>query len=256
MNYRVRENSLQPDYYNNVTSLQQKILYTSEWIVISSVVAYLFYRSFISFFFFLLFTRMFFKEKEKEYRKKQMVQLRIQFREFLLSLSGNLQAGYSIENAVREACKDIDMIYVSRTHLSQELHIILNGLSNNIPLEKLLKEFASRSNVEEIMEFSSIFAVSKRNGGNLTQMIQNCSDVIGEKLDVKQEIQVIISSKELESRIMSLVPFFIIAYMNVTNPGFFDILYHNSLGILIMTCCLIIYIIGIILSTKIVQIEV
>ena len=40
---------------------------------------------------------------------------------------------------------------------------------------------------------------------------------------------------------MSLMPAGIILYMRITSPGFLDVLYHNTAGIVLMTLCLIVY---------------
>jgi len=55
---------------------------------------------------------------------------------------------------------------------------------------------------------------------------------------------------------MNVVPFFIIFYISLTSKGFFDVLYHNPVGILIMTICMAVYLAAFLLSEKIVEIEV
>ena len=55
---------------------------------------------------------------------------------------------------------------------------------------------------------------------------------------------------------MNLVPFLIISYISMTSTGFFDVLYHNAVGIAIMTVCLVVYVAAYRLSEKIVDIEV
>ncbi len=80
-------------------------------------------------------------------------------------------------------------------------------------------------------------------------MIQN-------RIEVENEINVMISAKKLEQSIMDLVPFIIILYIGVTSKGFFDVLYHNPAGILIMTGCLVVYFAAFLLSEKIIRIRV
>ena len=55
---------------------------------------------------------------------------------------------------------------------------------------------------------------------------------------------------------MNMVPFLIIFYIGSTSRGFFDVLYHNLIGVVIMTVCLGLYGIAYLLSKRIVEIEV
>ena len=55
---------------------------------------------------------------------------------------------------------------------------------------------------------------------------------------------------------MSMVPGVMILYMQVTSSGFLDVLYHNLPGVLVMTGCLVVYLLAWRVSGKILQIEV
>ena len=58
---------------------------------------------------------------------------------------------------------------------------------------------------------------------------------------MKREFRILISSKKFEPRIMCLIPFVILIYIGVTSPGYFDVLYKNMSGVLIMSACLAVY---------------
>lgn len=55
---------------------------------------------------------------------------------------------------------------------------------------------------------------------------------------------------------MSAVPFFILAYVDLGSPEFLEDLYHNTLGIFIMTACLGLYLAAFFWGRRIVEIEV
>ena len=168
----------------------------------------------------------------------------------------NLKAGYSVENAFREAKKDMDLLYGEKSLISRHFERICKGLKNNIPLEKLLFAFGQESQNTDIQEFAGVFAVAKRSGGNMTEIIGRSISVISQKVEVEKEIDVLISAKRMEARIMNVVPFFIIFYINLTSRGFFEPLYHNVFGIVLMTICMAVYIAAYLLSEKIVNISV
>lgn len=244
------------DYGEYGFSGRERILYFTESILIVGVIGYFFYRSISAYLFLAPLAVFFLKEKKKELAKKRRQELNIQFKDAVLSVSANQKAGYSVENAFREAYRDMAMLYGTGSVICRELNYIAKGLDNNIVLEKLLYDFGYRSHMPDIMQFADVFLTAKRSGGNMTEILSETADTIEQKIVVDKEIQVLLSSKKMEQKIMNMVPFIIIGYINLTSRGFFDVLYHNPAGILIMTVCLLIYLAAYRISGKIVEIEV
>ncbi len=180
----------------------------------------------------------------------------IQFRDAIYSVLTNLKAGYSIENAFVESQRDMELLYGAKSDIVYHLNIISKGLKNNIPLEKLIYGFGRECENTDIQDFAFVFRVAKRNGGNMTEIIERTIGVISQKINVEKEIDVLISAKRLEARIMNMVPFFIIFYISISSPGFFDVLYHNLFGIALMSVCMIVYVVAYLISEKIVNISV
>ena len=135
-----------------------------------------------------------------------------------------------------------------------ELNRVVNGLDNRIPLETLLDDFARRAGTEEIREFAEVFRIAKRGGGNMVEILGRTSALIEERLDVENEIRIMLGNRLLEQRIMDVTPFMIIFYIGITSPGFFDVLYHNLEGIVFMSICLAAYFAALVVSEKILAI--
>jgi tight adherence protein B len=195
------------------------------------------------------------------YQKKRQIErntrlIGIQFRDAISSVLTNLKAGYSPENAFLEAIHDMELLYGKKSLICAALSKIGKGIKNNIPLEKLIYRLGKESGNSDIRDFAEVFAVAKRSGGNMTQIISRTITVISQKMDVEKEIDVLISAKRMEARIMNMVPFFIIFYISLTSPGFFDPLYHNLFGIVLMSICMGFYAFAYFMSERIVNINV
>ncbi len=243
------------DYGVYIFNKKEWIVYSISGITIIGAIAYFFYRSIFACLFLAPVFPLFLKRKKKELAEKRRQELNMQFKDVVLSISANQKAGYSVENAFREAYRDMAMLYGRESHICRELSYIRKGLDNNAVLEKLLYNFGVRSHVPDILQFADVFLIAKRNGGNMTAILSETAETIEEKMLVDKEIQVLLSSKKMEQKIMNVIPFFIIFYISVTSKGFFDVLYHNPIGILIMTVCLLVYLTAYLISEKIVKIE-
>lgn len=178
------------------------------------------------------------KEKAAEKRRERLT---LEFKEAVLSAGVSLQAGYSVENAFCEAGRDMELLFGRDSDIYRELRAVSQAVSSNVPLEKVLLEFGERSGVKEIQDFAEAFAAGKRSGGDMSEMIGGTVELIREKIEVKREIMTVMSAKVMEERVMSVVPFAILAYIQITSPGFFHCLYRNPAGICIMTGCLLLY---------------
>lgn len=180
----------------------------------------------------------------------------IQFRDAMLSVATAMKAGYSVENAFLEAGADMELLYGKKSLICRHLGKIYKGIRNNIPIEKLLFNFGEECRNADVQDFAQVFAVAKRNGGNMTRMIERTIGIISSKVEVEKEIEVLISARRMEARIMNFVPFFIILYVSLTSRGFFAPLYHNLFGIMTMSVCMVIYVVAYLMSERIVNIRV
>lgn len=224
------------------------------WVSICAVFAYFFYRSIIAFFIMLLFFPIFFKYQRKKYIDKRKWNLCLSFQDYIYMVAVNISSGNSVENSFVRAYPDICETYGKEADISKEVNSLIKGLDNNVILEDILNNLGERSNVEEIKDFADIFSAAKRTGGNLKEIIEDTSAQISNKIEMKRELKTVIAEKEFEHKVMCLVPFLILVYIGLTNKGYFDPLYKNTLGIAVMTGCLIAYLVAFIWGEKITRI--
>ncbi|MFD0717391.1 type II secretion system F family protein [Paenibacillus sp. GCM10027626] len=172
--------------------------------------------------------------------KRQRLSLTLQFKEALHSITSSLAAGRSVENAFAAALDDLQLLYPDpRTAILLELEIIRTRLSYGESLEQSLTDFGRRASVEEITQFVDVFVTCKRTGGDLVEVIRRTSQTIGEKLDVQQEIAVLLAQKRFEARIMMAVPFVFLAFLGLSAPDYMEPLYSSGIGYLVLTAALI-----------------
>ena len=220
------------------------------------MLAYLFYRSVYAVPILSPLVIPVYRMEQKRKGRVRRQQLEQQFKDAMQAMTSALQAGYSVENAIRETYGDMVHMYGKNGMITQEFSYMAKGVRNNQTPEELMEDLAFRSGSEDMMEFGGLFGIAKRTGGNLTEILKSCGSTICDKLDTKKEIETVMAAKRLEGRIMDVVPCAIILYIDISSPGFFRCLYHNILGVIVMTVCLAAYLSAIGLSEKIMSVEV
>lgn len=227
-----------------------------EWTLLCAVTSYIFYRSVTSFLVllpgFLFYAKLRLKQSEND-RKKTLA---LQFRESILAVSTALNAGYSVENSFIEAWHDMKRMYGEDAPISEEYRRIVMKLRDNEQIEYIIRDFGRRSCIEDINDFAAVFEAAKRIGGDMTKIIKRASSNISEKIEVKREIETAMTSRKLETRIMEIMPFGILLYLQTGSSGMISVLYQGIAGRIIMTLSLAIYLAGVLMAEKIIDIEV
>lgn len=244
------------DYREYHFTKREWVQYIIQGILLCVLVNYLFYQNAVLFVFMIPIPLLWLKWKKQMRMEQRKKELNYQFRDALNSLSVSLRAGYSIENSLIEAEKDMRKLNGKSAEIVRELSYINGQIKVNIPVEELLTDFGERSDVDDIKNFASVFVLVRRTGGNMAAIVSESAADISEKVEVEQSIETAVAAKKFEQTIMSVMPACMIIYMQLASPGFLDSLYGNLSGVLFMTACLCMYIIAWWAGRRIVEVEV
>lgn len=220
------------------------------------ITAYLFYENLLALILLSPLGILCAKRQLSAIRQRKVYELRTQFKDAMMAVSFSLNVGYSLENSFSEALHELRTLYSSDSMIVKEFSIIVNRIGRNEKLENVLYDFAQKSEIDDIRYFAEVFKYARTSGGDMISIIKNTVRTISEKIETENEIQVVISAKKMEQKIMSVVPFIIIGYLKLTSADFIAKLYNNIAGILVMSVCLILYIAAVGLSKKIVDISI
>lgn len=179
-----------------------------------------------------------------------------QFKDSIQAVAAGLKAGYSVENAIRGAGRDIEPLYGPDKRIRREFSLMTRQLDMNMSTGAVLDEFAGRTGQEDVENFVNVFATAKKSGGDSIAIIRNAVQLISDRIDTEKEIRTMIASQKLEFDIMCVVPFAIILYMKATFGEFLGALYGNAAGVCVMTVCLLLYVAAYRTGRKIIRIEV
>lgn len=251
MRFKIKKNYWQQDIRR-----RDYLLATLVGVLAILMISYLFYGTCLCAILLSPYLIYFLKSWEKQWIEKRKNMFQLQFKEAVQALATALNVGYSVENAMREVLKDLQVIYKKDELIIREFRYMVRQLDVNFTIEKVLQEFSERTKEEDVQTFVTIFVMAKRSGGDMIGIIRNTVQQMSEKADIRREIGTIIASKKLEFKVMSAIPFGMICYMKFSFLEFMGILYGNVAGVVIMTICFLGYVIAYKAGKRIVEIEV
>lgn len=227
-----------------------------QFITIVIVIAYLFYHSLLAVLLFLPILIPYIKLWEHQQEDKLRAEFELQFRDYLQALASALRTGYALENAMKEARKDLAQQYADTTRIMKDTAMMEYLLEMNMSMEQVWLEWSNHTDVEILAQFTTIFMVAKKSGGDSVAIIKKSILNICERLEVEMDIKVLLTAKKYEFQIMSFVPIGILFYMKLSFPEFMSVLYGNLFGGFLMTSCLIAYAGAYIWGNRMIEIEV
>lgn len=222
-------------------NVREKVLVWLSGMVLCVLLAITFFKAFWGVVLTIPVLFFYVKYAAEKFRQKKIHQLRVQFKDSILTLASSLRTGYSLNHAFEETLEISAVVYGSESMIVSLLERVVHGQNLNISMDRLLEEMAERSQLEEVREFTEVVKIVRRYGGNLPTMIQKLADVMEDRLSVQAEILSATTSVRYEAYMMDIIPVAIIWYMNLTGPSFLAVLYSSLAGRVFMGICMFLY---------------
>lgn len=240
----------EPQWFTSVTNLPtynykvyymsklEKILYFLLAFAIGAVVGYLFYgglgrdefgqRTTLSWILDisipgivgLVAGRIFVPTRTKQIRDKNARTLNSQFRDFLEAFNTSIGAGKNVVDSFHAVYDDMRIQFEEDAFIVKELEVILSGMANNFDVEDLMEDLGNRSGNDDIVSFANVFRISYRKGGNLKDTINTTHSILSDKMEIKEEIETMVSASKMEQTVMIFMPIALIGIMKSMSPDF------------------------------------
>lgn len=243
------------DYANYCMNSKEKIFYTFLAMIVIFGLAFIFYHNMLISLILCPIALVYPKIKCREIIEKRKYNLNLQFKDMLYSLSSSLNAGKSVELSFREIHQDLSVIYIDpNTDILLETQVILRKLEMNETIEAALTDFAKRAHLDDVTNFVDVFNICKRTGGNIIEIIKNTSNIINDKIENKEEINIILSERKLEQKILTSLPVFMIVLLTLTVPEYIAPVFNDIKGVAAMSISVLFLLIAYVISKKIIRI--
>lgn len=225
-------------------------------VVLTLVIAWLFYDSIKACVLGPVVMAFIYRRLRDEKRQQKREAFLEDYRIMLQLLASSLQTGYSVENAFRAAERDMQGVISEGSLLQRALIQINRQIRMQVPAEKAVATAAEAIGYEEMTDFADMFAWARKLGGDYSATIRRMASKIGASVSQKQELTALMAEKQLERKIMSIMPAVMLLYIRMTSADYLAPLYHSTLGAAVMTVCLVVYVLLAELSRRIMKIEI
>jgi tight adherence protein B len=139
-------------------------------------------------------------------------------------LARALRAGHSVAGALEMLAEN------AQEPAAFEFGEVFKQLNLGLSIRDALMQLLDRVPSADLRVLVTAIMVQKDTGGNLVEILDRTVHVIRERLRIQGEIQIQTAQGRLTGWILSALPVVMMVLLNLVNPGYSGILFHDPVG--------------------------
>ena len=157
-------------------------------------------------------------------QKKRVKKFESQLSDALIIACSCLKSGLSFTQAMETIAKDMD------DPISGEFALVIKEMSMGASMEEALDKLNTRIKSKHLALMVSAVLVQRQTGGNLSQILENISNTIKERMKLQQELKSATASGKMSGTVVGMMPIAILLMFFVVNKDFVMPLFTENLG--------------------------
>ncbi|MEE9321484.1 MAG: type II secretion system F family protein [Granulosicoccus sp.] len=168
----------------------------------------------------------------------------------LAQIAGAMRAGSTFTSAVQS------MVEEQNGPLGQEFSLLIREQRLGARMEEALDNLGERVQTEEMDLVIAAALIAQEVGGNLAEILQRLSETIRSKLEMEGKIKSLTAQGVLQGRVVTLLPFMILAVLMIIEPEATRPMFTSLLGWCFLLVIVVFQFVGSTMIRKIVRIEI
>jgi tight adherence protein B len=180
-------------------------------------------------------------------QKQRLQKFNDQLSDMLNLMVNGLRAGYSTNQAMEAISKELP------PPINDEFRRVVLEMQIGITMETALDNMLRRIPSEDLDFVITAINVQREVGGNLSEILDNISFTIRERVRIKGEVRVLTSQVRTSGSVLSMIPFGLTIILWFLNPEY---LLSATQGGTIITACLVCTVLGLIGSSYFIMMKI
>ena len=182
-------------------------------------------------------------------KKKRQNEFNKQLGDSLSIMENCIKAGFSFQQAMESIAADM------QPPISTEFQKTLREVQYGISLSEALRHMVDRVKNKDLDLLVSSVLISAQVGGNLSDIMEVISDTVQDRLKIKADVRVLTTSGRFSGIIIGLLPVFIMLFIMLINPDYFNSFVASDIGKIMLTASVVLEAIGFLAIRKIIDIK-
>lgn len=171
---------------------------------------------------------------------KDTERLREQMPEVLRALRRCLESGMTLEQTFTQIAAECDGQFA--VLFGDAARMLATGCGS----EEALAHIRSHCGVPEMTFLAVALDVQHRTGGSMASVLDAAQKAVTGRLDLGRQLKVQTAQARLSARVVTVLPFALLAVLSLLSPGFLDPLFSNAMGWIVLAFALLLQVGGIV----------
>lgn len=189
----------------------------------------------------------FFSSKHAARRRKD--ELRRALPDAIRLLCVSLESGGSLGMALGYAASNCS------EPLATELKRAVWDIEAGKSFDEAFKSLRERTESPEFAFLAVAMEIQHRSGGSLTVVLDNLAALLRQSLELQEKLLTKTTQGRLSCRIVAVMPFVLLAVLNIFSPGYIIAFFVSPLGVCLFALALILEVVGVLLVKRCLAID-
>ena len=136
-----------------------------------------------------------------------------------------------------------------------EFRSIIETQTIGMPIGEAVLKLYERMPVAEANFFGIVVSIQQRSGGNLSEALGNLSRVLRDRKKMKAKIQAMSMEAKASAAIIGSLPIVVMGLVYATSPKYIELLFTENLGRIMLGCCAVWMLMGILVMRKMINFD-
>jgi tight adherence protein B len=137
-----------------------------------------------------------------------------------------------------------------------EFRQIVEAQAIGLSVGEATERFADRMPIPEASFFSIVVNITQKSGGNLSESLSNLSTVLRDRKKMRGKVQAMSQEAKASAGIIGSLPFVVGFAVYFIKPGYIMLLFITSTGKIIVGCCLLWMLMGVLIMRKMINFDI
>jgi tight adherence protein B len=182
--------------------------------------------------------------------KRRVKAFTAQFPEAIDLIVRGLKSGLPVAASMQTVAEEM------QDPIAAEFRTITDQLRVGLTLDDALRNAADRIATAEFRFFVISLAVQRETGGNLAETLENLTDILRKRRQMKLKIKAMSSEAKASAMILGSLPFLLFGILMLINAGYVTQLFYDHRGNIMLGFGLVSLLLGILVMAKMVRFEI
>lgn len=183
-------------------------------------------------------------------RIRRLRKFNLQLVDTLISMSNALKAGFSITQTFESVARD------GENPIAQEFDVFLQQTRVGISFSDALQNLEDRVGSDDLKLVCMSIEIARQTGGNLTEIFEQISSTIRERMRIENRIRTLTSQGKLQGIVVGAMPIIIGIVLTLLDPELMIPFFNSMTGVIIIGSIIFLVTCGGLIIRKIIRIDV